>query len=957
MQAIDSDSGQWITLSTICDMDAATVGEGGGGGSRTSTTSPFSPFPSRPPPMAHYLPVLLVSVNTNAVPDDSALVTLPRGQVDYLSHEWQEEDVWRSWRNMTRQKNAIANGARLENASWRTWWKQRNKLKTVSPETLNWLKDSDVTWLYGPLHTAVEWTPPPKPQPVPDSVDAVNPASAYDRLDLSNPSFLNIANARRAEARPAKPILKHRSIGELLTGGDYQPSTVVSPMDSEDDEDDDKSPNSPQSHHDKNVGTPMRPSLTHTKSDTHIIRWGGSRAFRKDSPPRIDPPGFDAHNANYFPPHDSTSSLIPSTSSASIPSSSHPGFAAAPEAIRSSVSQDSTSTSSGGHEKPEKQKKKHISFNTFVEQYIAIEKPKKNASGFFGAIGPAQYGSLYGAGSSASFNSIGNHNDDGVCIAGEEAFIDDDGYDEDEEEDDDDLMFKRRNSAAWQSEMEIGAAMGVRAIRDDSDESPADEGLEDVDEVVEEDEEDGEDDGVIQIRSRRGSSSSTLRPAVFKTPKKNSRSSRSQSKVSTSSSSSATSTSSAASGSSQSHGTTPGTSTSTSPNSSLSPSRKPRKNSATSTVSAGSGLTATPSDASTSTNLPNETSRKRVPSSSYRPSTLPPGYTPSYHAHRPPLIRTPSEHVHVTIAPIAPTLLKTTGAWSEGFGDDASDDGGFGGLYGWASGSLDKAKSDRSRSGSSSRSGSRSGSGSGERERDGNRQSGRNHGRGNGFSSPTIDLDPARDLGIPTNGGGYIANPSHGEESIRRGRRWGFDPEDEDSAQVSDGTPVELVYVPPLGSNYSFGMNGVHYGGGPYADGIYNINGGYMQQGGLEEEVEEAEQDPTGVHDEDDDDEGSADAVYHHPPLSSSPGLGTTAPIPIASVTQYPPIPEVANGTMRGSQNFTVSTSAPKSTAFMQQRPGAGTILGANSPSVKTVSNNNTNLEEEDENDFFGDLI
>ncbi|EEB98932.1 hypothetical protein MPER_01473 [Moniliophthora perniciosa FA553] len=39
---------------------------------------------------------------------------------------------------MTRQKNEIANGMRLENASWRTWWKQRNNLKTVNPETLNW---------------------------------------------------------------------------------------------------------------------------------------------------------------------------------------------------------------------------------------------------------------------------------------------------------------------------------------------------------------------------------------------------------------------------------------------------------------------------------------------------------------------------------------------------------------------------------------------------------------------------------------------------------------------------------------------------------------------------------------------------------------------------------------------------------------------------------------------------
>ena len=90
-----------------------------------------------PATLTSYLPVLLVSV-TNTVPDDTAYETQPEGQVDYLSHNWREEDVWRSWRSMTRQKNAIVNGMRLENASWRTWWKQRNKLKTISPETLNW---------------------------------------------------------------------------------------------------------------------------------------------------------------------------------------------------------------------------------------------------------------------------------------------------------------------------------------------------------------------------------------------------------------------------------------------------------------------------------------------------------------------------------------------------------------------------------------------------------------------------------------------------------------------------------------------------------------------------------------------------------------------------------------------------------------------------------------------------
>lgn len=75
----------------------------------------------------------------NATPDDSEVTTnLPKVQVDYLSHEWSEEDVWTSWRATTKHKASIANGLRLENASWRTWNKQRNNLKTISPETLNW---------------------------------------------------------------------------------------------------------------------------------------------------------------------------------------------------------------------------------------------------------------------------------------------------------------------------------------------------------------------------------------------------------------------------------------------------------------------------------------------------------------------------------------------------------------------------------------------------------------------------------------------------------------------------------------------------------------------------------------------------------------------------------------------------------------------------------------------------
>ncbi|PWN20008.1 hypothetical protein BCV69DRAFT_215877 [Microstroma glucosiphilum] len=85
----------------------------------------------------------------------------------------------------------IANGVRLENASWRTWAKQRGNLKTINPETLNWLKDSDVTWLYGPLHEHADPVPPPKI------------ASTQDRLDLE-------------VSMQKKSILKHRTISEML---------------------------------------------------------------------------------------------------------------------------------------------------------------------------------------------------------------------------------------------------------------------------------------------------------------------------------------------------------------------------------------------------------------------------------------------------------------------------------------------------------------------------------------------------------------------------------------------------------------------------------------------------------------------------------------------------------------------------------------------------------------------
>ncbi|KAG1725753.1 hypothetical protein EDB19DRAFT_256098 [Suillus lakei] len=312
--------------------------------------------------MANYMTVLLGSVNT--IPDDTALSELPRGQVDYLSHEWREEDVWRSWRSMTRLKNEITNGMRLENASWRTWWKQRNKLRTVSPETLNWLKDSDVTWLYGPLHTADYPAPTPTPKPSP------NTAAALDLPMLSS------------SPPTTKPILKHRSIMELLTS-DLPSSPMFSPPESEEDE-------IPHMHSDYEApkhltgpgaaGIIKRPPLTHTKSDTHISRWGLNRDCGRDSPPRIISSGTPVITSE-MPP---TSRQGSSSDAVIVPG----------------------------------QKRKHISFNTFVEQCIAIEKPKKKRT-----VWNDEYPNSKTVGSS-DYSQDNSFEDDGYDEDSEDGIID-----------------------------------------------------------------------------------------------------------------------------------------------------------------------------------------------------------------------------------------------------------------------------------------------------------------------------------------------------------------------------------------------------------------------------------------------------------------------------------------------------------------------------------------------------
>jgi len=161
---------------------------------------------------------------------------------------------------------------------------------------------------------------------------------------------LNSVSDQSSQLR-SKPILKHRSISDLLTGA--LPSLSHTDDDGENDlesEDEDEAIHSP----------PSRPPLLHTKSDSNVQRWASNRPFRKDSPPRIiasirQPRSSEVASSVIAPPMDERSG--------------------------SSDSARETTSSSQDLSCPPGGKKKHISFNTFVEQCIAIDSPPKPRRG------------------------------------------------------------------------------------------------------------------------------------------------------------------------------------------------------------------------------------------------------------------------------------------------------------------------------------------------------------------------------------------------------------------------------------------------------------------------------------------------------------------------------------------------------------------------------------------------
>ena len=160
------------------------------------------------------------------------------------------------------------------------------------------LKDSDVTWLYGPLHTAVDWTPPPKsstpsissvglPSEIRKGITSPSSSVALDMYPAAHGYGYQSSFQGSGQGTGMKPILKHRSIGEMLTSA-LPPSPLFGNIGGEgttldDDEDEDDYAGRVVFRYDAQGRPILRPPMTHTKSDTNILRRFGN----KNSSPRI----------------------------------------------------------------------------------------------------------------------------------------------------------------------------------------------------------------------------------------------------------------------------------------------------------------------------------------------------------------------------------------------------------------------------------------------------------------------------------------------------------------------------------------------------------------------------------------------------------------------------------------------------------------------------------------------
>lgn len=116
------------------EIEFPTYDDGGNHRRPLDLVSPMAPMSASPPEIPQPPEPELVE----KAEDDVALLSEPSRHVDYLTHEWCEEDIWATWKYLRTTRKRVSNRERLENASWRLWMKQRYHLRTTAPESINW---------------------------------------------------------------------------------------------------------------------------------------------------------------------------------------------------------------------------------------------------------------------------------------------------------------------------------------------------------------------------------------------------------------------------------------------------------------------------------------------------------------------------------------------------------------------------------------------------------------------------------------------------------------------------------------------------------------------------------------------------------------------------------------------------------------------------------------------------
>ncbi|KAJ3316019.1 hypothetical protein HDV04_000228 [Boothiomyces sp. JEL0838] len=71
--------------------------------------------------------------------------------VDYFHHEFDFLDLHTCWRKANLQGKHTIEAKRRENATWRKYFQNKYNIPKCNPQDIDWYKDNDVLWFYGPF--------------------------------------------------------------------------------------------------------------------------------------------------------------------------------------------------------------------------------------------------------------------------------------------------------------------------------------------------------------------------------------------------------------------------------------------------------------------------------------------------------------------------------------------------------------------------------------------------------------------------------------------------------------------------------------------------------------------------------------------------------------------------------------------------------------------------------------